>query len=71
MNARTEAVLDCIKSYWRLWGFSPSYRDIMRGLNISSPTVVAYQLALLERAGLIKTTPRVSRSIVVQEGEDA
>lgn len=67
LYSTTNLVLEAIKTFWAERGFSPSIRDIMEATGISSTSVASYHILKLERAGLIKRTPRVARSYVLME----
>lgn len=69
MNETTTRILEAIKIHWRENGYSPSMKDLMEMANISSKSVVSYHLVQLARARHIKRTPRVARSIVVQQSK--
>jgi len=48
-------------------GYAPTVRDIARGCNISTPSVVQYHLNMLEEQGAIRRDPEVFRSIQLVE----
>ena len=48
-------------------GYAPTVRDIMRGCNISSTSLVQYHLNILEKEGHIHRDPEVFRSIQLAE----
>ncbi len=53
-------------------GYAPTVKEIMRGGNISVPSVVQYHLDRLEQAGYIERDPQVVRSIrLIERGEVA
>lgn len=64
-NARhdPENVLAAIRRFTARNGYPPSIRDLGRECGISSTSVVSYQLANLEREGLVTWTPGLARSI--------
>lgn len=64
-SAKTLAVLRFVVAYVGNNHYSPAVRDIQAGLGISSTSVVAYHLDALQKRGLIRRTPHVSRSIVL------
>ena len=68
-DPRLTSLLVYIKDYKANNGFSPSTRDIMNGLGLSSTSVALWRLGILEEYGLIKRTPEISRSIVVIKKE--
>ncbi len=47
-------------------GYAPTVRQIGRGVGISSTSVVQYYLLRLERAGILKRDPGVSRGLVLR-----
>jgi repressor LexA len=58
-------VLEFLENFISKRGYAPSVSEIQRGLGITSPSVVAFQLKVLEREGLIRRYPGVSRGIEV------
>ena len=64
LHSTTTAVLEAIKTFWAEHGYSPSIQDILDATDISSKSVVHYHILELERASLMKRTPRVARSYV-------
>jgi repressor LexA len=58
-------IMDFIRQFIGSHGYSPSIREIQAGVVISSPSVVAYHLGLLEAKGRIARTPGIARSIRV------
>ena len=61
LHSTTDLVLQAIKAFWAVEGYSPSIRDIMDATGISSTSVVRYHVVRLERAGAMKRTPGVAR----------
>lgn len=64
MNTR-DRIVAFVTSYITLHGYSPTVREICDGCGVSSTSVVAYHLALLEGAGRITRVPAIARSIRV------
>ena len=60
-------ILDFIRKFLNERGYAPTVRDIVRGCNISTPSVVQYHLNTLERQGYIHRDPEVFRSIQLVE----
>jgi len=60
-------ILDFIRQFRDRHGYAPTVRDIARGCNISTPSVVQYHLNLLEEEGFIRRDPEVFRSIQLVE----
>lgn len=61
----TQLVLDAIRIYWEQNGFSPSIKDLLEMVNVSSTSVIVYHLDKLEKAEYIKRVPGVARSITL------
>ena len=62
-----ERILECIRHSFDEKGYAPTVRDIMRGCNISSTSLVQYHLNVLEKEGQIHRDPEVFRSIQLVE----
>ena len=60
--------MDFIRSFLDDKGYPPTVRDIQRGCDISSTSVVDYNLNILERLGTLRRDPEVSRGIELLEG---
>ena len=60
-------ILNFIRKFLDKQGYAPTVRDIARGCNISTPSVVQYHLNTLERQGYIRRDPEVFRSIQLVE----
>ena len=60
-------ILNFIRKFLDKKGYAPTVRDIVRGCNISTPSVVQYHLNTLERQGYIHRDPEVFRSIQLIE----
>lgn len=60
-------ILNFIRRFLDRRGYAPTVRDIARGCNISTPSVVQYHLNLLEEQGFIHRDPEVFRSIQLVE----
>jgi len=71
LSDRQVKILQFIKEYLRENQYPPSIRDIQAGCDISSTSVVDYNLHLLQRAGAIKRSPERARGIELldQDGE--
>jgi repressor LexA len=65
MTAKQKHALDYISSFWEEHGYSPSYDDIAKALNVSSRSNVhRIVYALIER-GFIENLPGKARSLKV------
>jgi repressor LexA len=60
-------ILNFIRRFLDKRGYAPTVRDIARGCNISTPSVVQYHLNMLEEQGFIRRDPEVFRSIQLVE----
>lgn len=63
LSPRQQRILDHIKGFVRANGYAPAIRDIQKELNISSTSVVAYNLRALESKGFIRRSDKISRAI--------
>lgn len=68
-SPKGQKILQFIQNYTAGQGYPPSVRDIQRGLGISSTSVVAYHLDLLEREGLIQRSREISRGIRLRSAQ--
>lgn len=64
LTLRQRRILEFIDSFSQDKGYAPSIRDIVKGCNISSTSVVDYNLRILEREGHLRRDAEVSRGIV-------
>lgn len=60
-------ILDFIRKFLDERGYAPTVRDIARGCNISTPSVVQHHLNKLESQGHIHRDPEIFRSIQLVE----
>ncbi len=67
LGDKPQRILKFIQDFVEEHGYPPSIRDIAAGCNISSTSVVAYNLNILEKAGLIRRDREVSRAVEVLE----
>lgn len=68
LTQRQERILHYIQEFVGEHGYAPSIRQIQLKLNISSTSVVAYNLKALEGKGLIEREGNISRGIRVPLG---
>ncbi len=59
------AVLDFLQDFTEEKGYSPSYREIMSGLGLSSVSAVAEHIDNLISKGVLKKVPGAARSLEV------
>ncbi len=71
MPPRRQRILDFLLEFYRENGIPPTVRDIQSACEISSTSVVDYNLDKLELAGHIRRRPDVARGIEIldQEGQ--
>ena len=65
LSKRCQQILDYLHEFLQDNGLPPTVRDIQKSCDISSTSVVDYNLRLLERDGFIRRRPDVSRGIEV------
>lgn len=63
LSDRQKQILDFIRRFQRKRGFPPTIRDIVTGCNVSSTSVVDYNLDILEKLGYIRRHRELSRGI--------
>ena len=63
LSKRRQQILDYLHEFLQDNGLPPTVRDIQKSCDISSTSVVDYNLRLLERDGFIRRRPDVSRGI--------
>ena len=63
LGSKSQEILRFIESFVSQNNYSPSFRDIQQGCNISSTSVVNYHLRNLEKHGCIRRSKEVARAI--------
>ncbi|MFC2032473.1 transcriptional repressor LexA [Chloroflexota bacterium] len=63
LSYKQQRIIDFIRRFAVDKGYPPTIRDILSGCGISSTSVVAYNLGILEKEGYIRRHPEVSRGI--------
>lgn len=63
LSSRQEQILDFLRDYHADRSYMPSVREIQAACDISSTSVVDYNLRLMERDGYIRRSPDISRAI--------
>ena len=71
LSERQQNILGFLQDYIQENQYSPTMREIALGVDISSTSVVKYNLDILERAGHIERDPEVSRGIRLVESPAA
>lgn len=66
-HGKTEQILDFIREFCASHGFSPTIREIDKGVGLQSTSTVAGYLNRMTRDGLITSIPGTPRSIQTAE----
>lgn len=69
LSPRRQRILEFINEFIQENGIPPTVRDIQRACDISSTSVVDYNLRLLERDGYLNRRPDVARGIELLDDE--
>jgi repressor LexA len=68
LSGKQQKILEFLRGFIREKDYPPSIRDIQMGCDISSTSVVDYNLKALERLGYIRRDREVSRAIELLDG---
>ncbi|MEE8442805.1 MAG: transcriptional repressor LexA [Dehalococcoidia bacterium] len=68
LSARQQRMLQFIGEFVDERGYPPTVRDIQYACDISSTSVVDYNLNILQREGRIRRSPEISRGIEILDG---
>ena len=68
LSPRQQRMLECIRAFMDEHHYPPTVRDIQNRCDISSTSVVDYNLHILERERYLKREPDVSRGIELLDG---
>ena len=68
LSLRQERILKFIRDFLDDHQYPPTVRDIQKGCQISSTSVVDYNLHIIQREGYIRRFPEVSRGIELLDG---
>jgi repressor LexA len=63
ISLRQQRMLDFIQNFIETHGYPPAVRDIQHGCDISSTSVVDYNLRILQQRGILNRAPDVARGI--------
>ncbi len=67
ISDRQEAILRAIGALMDRQPYPPSVREIRAEADVSSVSVVAHNMRILERMGYLSLTPRIARGVVITE----
>jgi repressor LexA len=70
LSSRQNRMLEMIREFVGEFGYPPSIRQIGEAVNISSTSVVSYNLDVLQRKGYLARDPEVSRGLRLVEDDD-
>lgn len=70
LSDKQQRILAYIREFLEEHGYPPTVRDIQSGCDISSTSVVDYNLRLLQRYGYLRRSPEVSRGIELLAGRE-
>lgn len=65
LTKKQQAVLDFLQDFTEEKGYSPSYREIQAGLELSSVSAVAEHIDNLVNKGVLKKVPGAARSLEI------
>lgn len=65
ITKKQQAVLNFLEDFTEENGYSPSYREIMTGLGLSSVSAVAEHIDNMVSKGILKKVPGAARSLEV------
>ena len=68
LSPRQNRIMEFIKDFMEKHQFPPTVRDIQKRCDISSTSVVDYNLHILQREGYLRRLPEVSRGIELLDG---
>ena len=68
LSERQQRILEFIAVFQERHGYPPTVREIGQAADISSTSVVDYNLRVLERLGYLRRDPDVSRGLELQRG---
>ena len=63
LSGRQQKIIDFIRRFFSNRNYPPTIREIVKGCGISSTSVADYNLDILEKKGLIRRHPGISRGI--------
>jgi repressor LexA len=67
LSVRQQRILDFIRAWVAKHGYPPSVREIGEGVQLVSPSSVAYQLGQLEEKGYLRRDPNRPRAVDVRQ----
>ena len=70
LNEKQSKIISFIQDYYNEFGISPTVREIQNGCNITSTSVVDYNLKALKNKGYLDKRPDISRAIKLNSIND-
>ena len=68
-EAKRSAILTFLRSFRRTYGYSPSIREIVKAVKLSSTSIASYHLNVLVEQNKLAWTPKIARSAIPIEEE--
>ena len=66
LTAREKDIYNFICDFWKVNGYSPSVREIQKGVFLNSPNMIHRYLYHLLEKGYINIIPNIARSITIK-----
>lgn len=66
LTKREKDIYNFIYDYYILHGYSPSVREIQKGVYLQSPNMIHRYLIKLMEKGYISITPKIARGIKIE-----
>ena len=70
VHEKQSKIISFIQDYYNEYGISPTVREIQNGCNITSTSVVDYNLKALKNKGYLDKRPDISRAIKLNNVDD-
>ena len=70
LNDKQSKIISFIQDYYNQFGISPTVREIQNGCNITSTSVVDYNIKALKSKGYLDKRPDISRAIKLNSVND-
>ncbi len=68
LSTRQDSIFQFVCNFVDEHGYPPTVRDIQQACNVSSTSVVDYNLNILQREGYLRRSPEISRGIEILNG---
>jgi repressor LexA len=71
LTPKQKELFDWIGQFIDQHGFSPSVREMMRGVGLKSPAPVQARLEILKKKGLVRWVDRQTRTVRIVQAQTA